>query len=263
MIQAYFDDSSDSNRAEFVAYGGIFGNAFDLDVAALQWTEATKMLDAPFRSTDCECGYGQFSSWSKSDRDTLMTKLVGLLCDPVFRIQQVGSVVPVSIYREVFPEAAPNDPSRLALRHLLIQMARIARKAGMQRVRARFEKGTNDADIRKAYEEVSDYRFVDISLRNRFANLSFGDKTVPQLQAADLVARESYKVNQNIGDRPFRKPLIRMWNQTGIVGWRRDYLELLKSYGEPLLMQSLEKLPDEAFMMQIIATPYSVTKLPI
>jgi hypothetical protein len=262
MIHAYFDDSSDSKRADLVACGGVFGDSFNMSVVENLWTQVTKTLKEPFRSTDCECGHGQFQEWDRKDCIDLMTKLVDILSDEKLQVQGVGSVVPVPLYQKVFPNSDPGDPYRLALRHLFMQMAHIARKKG-QRVKTWFEKGSSDGDILRAYTDVSQCRFTDPLLRDRLTGLEFGDKMLPLLQAADLGAREAYKVSQNMGVRRLRKPLLRLWEQTGIVVWSLDSLQKLQSIGNPSSAETLKNLPADLFMMQVIATPWSEMRLPI
>jgi hypothetical protein len=262
MIHAYFDDSSDSSRVEFVGCGGVFGEAFNMTVVENLWCRTTEKLKQPFHSTDCECGHGQFREWKKEARIDLMADLVGILCDEALQAHAVGNVVPVPLYRETFPDYHSNDPNRLALRHTFIQMARIARKKG-DRVRCWFEKGSHEGDIVRAHEEVSTYRFADSSLRNRLSGLEFGNKTLPLLQAADLLAREGYKAMRNMGVRGLRKPLLRMWTHTGILGWGSENMKMLQGLGNPLALDTLSKLPDSSFMMEMEATPYSQIRRPI
>lgn len=262
MIHAYFDDTGDSDRAAFVGFGGVFGDPFNLSVVENLWCRATESLKEPFRSTDCECRKGQFRDWTKKASDDLLADLVSILCDETLQAQAVGNVVPVPLYREEFPKSHVRDPNRLALRHVFIQMARIARKKG-DAVRCWFEGGSHDGDIRKAYEEVSKYRFSDYSLRNRLYGLKFGDKAVPLLQAADLLAREGYKAMGNMGKRPLRKPLLRMWAHSGFVGWGSEKMAMLRELGNPLALDALSKLPDDTFMMEVEATPYSEVRRPI
>jgi hypothetical protein len=262
MIHAYFDDSGDSLGADFAVCGGIFGNAEDSVRLNNQWRQATKLLKQPFRSTDCECQHGQFGTWSKAACDDLMAKLVGVLSNPDLRSNVIATSVPCQFYREVFPTADRNDPFRLALRHLLIGMARIARKK-QDRVRCWFEKGSNNGAILSAYKDVSEYPFTVYTLRGRLAGLELGTKRIPQLQAADLIAREGFKAGANFGDRPFRKPLVRLWDHAGVVIWSKDSLVKLRDSGNPLSMDALDKLPDNAFMMDVTTTPFSESRKPI
>jgi len=62
---------------------------------------------------------------------------------------------------------------------------------------------------------------------------------------------------RNMGVRGLRKPLFRIWAHTGIVGWGSENMETLQGLGNPLALDTLSKLPDSSFMMEVEATPYS------
>jgi hypothetical protein len=253
MIHAFFDDSADSKMEEFSVCGGVFGAEFNLDVVDNLWFARTRELVKPFRSTECECQHGQFAKWSREACVELFSDLVGILAHPVLKVQVIATSVPIPEYREIFPGSDRNDPYRLAIRHVLIAMARIARKKN-DRVKCWFERGPRDADIKAAHKDVSEFRFVNAGMQGRLAGLEFGDKSLPLLQAADLAAREGFKAHQNFGHRPFRKPLVRLWEQAGIVGWSREFLRRLRDAGDPLSIDAHSKMPDEAFMMEMRAT---------
>src|SRR5258708_36514828 len=68
ILEAYFDDSSDDKRERYCAYGGLIGSATQWDGQLIGWNNATYGLKDPFRSVDCECGYGQFKGVDKSER---------------------------------------------------------------------------------------------------------------------------------------------------------------------------------------------------
>jgi hypothetical protein len=263
VINAYFDDSADANMQEYAVCGGIFGDPFLLSVVENLWYSRTMKLERPFRSTECECQKGQFKNWNKTLCNELIADLVSILANSTLQTQFISTSVPIKIYREIFPNSHRNDPYRLALRHVLIGISRVACKR-KDIVKCFFEAGANNGDISKAHQDVSEYHFPNTPrLRGRLVSFRFGDKTSSLLQAADLVAREGFKVSQNMGVRPIRKPLLCLWDQSGMVIWSRDYLLKLRDLGHPLSMESLGKLPDEAFMMESIATPFSETKYPI
>src|ERR1035441_3149004 len=112
MIHAYFDDSGDSSKAEYVGCGGVFAEAFNLSVVENLWRRATENLKEPFRSTNCECRQGQFCDWTKQASNDLMAALVSILFDEALQAQAVGNMVPFPLYREVFPKAHARDPYR-------------------------------------------------------------------------------------------------------------------------------------------------------
>ena len=90
---------------------------------------------------------------SSSNTDRSATRRPPKLRPPL-QIQVVGNVVPVDIYHQVFPGSATSAPYRLALRHLFMQMARIARKTRTERVKCWFERGAVDGDAYGAHRLI-------------------------------------------------------------------------------------------------------------
>jgi hypothetical protein len=71
-----------------------------------------------------------------------------------------------------------------------------------------FESGSNDGDVLRAYNDVQSFQFPSAMERERLAGLSFGDKTLIPLQAADLAARECFKAAVNRGKRSHTKTTV-------------------------------------------------------
>src|ERR1700680_4805266 len=80
ILESYFDDSSDAQRSKFYACGGLLGSPHHWDFFEALWSAETDQLNEPFRSADCEGGYGQFKDWPKPERDALMARLVSVIC---------------------------------------------------------------------------------------------------------------------------------------------------------------------------------------
>jgi hypothetical protein len=66
MIFAYFDDSADKRRERYFAAGGLVGGVQQWAECDIHWQYETRELSEPFRSTECECGHGQFAKWDKA-----------------------------------------------------------------------------------------------------------------------------------------------------------------------------------------------------
>jgi hypothetical protein len=229
MIISYFDDSSDPLRQEYFLAGGLLADEerwIDFESA---WKKATEHLEQPFRSTDCECQHGQFADWNKSDCDALMAQLVGLLDE--HRIGGFASVIPVPDFQAVFPQLDKLAPYLLAVEHTFLNMAHIAAKTD-EEIHVWFEQGTApDADIMRIYKRLKNLECWEH--RRRITNISFADKRMPQLQAADLVAREALKHMQNRGIRPMRKPFERLQSRVGFLLWNREILEHIQERNWP------------------------------
>ena len=229
MIISYFDDSSDPLRQEYFLAGGLLAGEDQWIEFESDWNEAIKYLKAPFRSTDCETQHGQFTDWGKPDCDALMAQLVSLLVD--HRIGGFASVIPVPDFRAVFPQLDKVAPYLLAVEHTLLNVAYLAAKADEQ-AHVWFELGTApEDDFMRIYRRLKKLKCWEH--RERITNISFADKGMPQLQAADLVAREALKHFQNRGIRPIRKPFDRLQSRVGFLLWNREVLEHIQERNWP------------------------------
>jgi hypothetical protein len=69
--------------------------------------------------------------------------------------------------------------------------------------------------------------------RSLSQQIPFGDKSLHQLQAADLVAREAFKHFDNMGVRKTRIPVKRLGDSLNFINWDRPTLEYLRDNGGP------------------------------
>ena len=228
MLFSYFDDSSDDKRQEYFSAGGLVGKEEQWIPFEADWAEATKHLKEPFRSTACECQQGQFAGWSKPDRDALMTRLVDLLVE--HRIGGFASVIPVPEFQAVFPHLDSLAPYLLAVEHTVLTMAYHAAQSD-DKVQIWFEAGTASPDIVRIHAKLKKLECWEH--RDRLRAISLDDKQMPQLQAADLVARESLKHFLNRGIRPMRKPFERLQSRVGFLLWNYGVLTHLKNRNWP------------------------------
>jgi hypothetical protein len=247
VIFSYFDESGDDKRDAHVAVGGIIGHELLLNLVEGNWITHTKDLKEPFRSTDCECQHGQFAGWEKARCDDLMKRLVGVLSDK--RVGCFAFDVPVQIYREVFPGAGKEDPIRLAIAHTVVEMARLARKH-REKIRLWFEDGPFHSLTDKTFRDLKALESWRWDERGTLFGISFDDKHLVSLQAADLVAREGFKLAANYGVRPLRKPLLGMWNRIGMGIYTKQTFDLLKQKGWPSNLESITSLPDDCYMRE-------------
>ncbi len=230
MIWSYFDDSSDDKRSEYFAAGGVYASENHWLRFESEWIEATKHLKEPFRSTDCECQHGQFQGWDKPDCDALMARLVGIVVE--HNIGGFGAVVPIADFRVVFPQLDHTvAPYLLAVEHTILNMARMAAMFH-DNVEFWFELGTApQARIDEIFFRLKNTECWEY--RDRLWATHGADKRLNQLQAADLVARETVKHCLNRGIRPMRKPFERMKSRVGFLLWNREVLEHIRERNWP------------------------------
>lgn len=233
MLECYFDDSSDDRREKFLVSGGLIGSPEQWDAFIIHWSPIARQLNKPFRSAECECGFGQFRGWPKSERDELMARLVSAV--RVCRLSGFASIVPVEAYRDAFPDCRDDDPYLLTLPHTIMNMAVIGHRAN-QDVNIWFECGKWDAAISRAFQSVKGMAWKPAQ---RLRAISLGSKDEYPLQSADLIAREAYKYLNNRGIRPTRKPLLILQGMICLVVWTEDALRHLAEHGGP---QNLEFL---------------------
>lgn len=163
----------------------------------------------------------------------------------------------------MFPDGDKDDPFRLALRHTLIGLVKLSRRMDQQ-MKIWFESSPSDADVLRAYNEVRAFQFPNPNERNRLAGLSFGDKTLVPLQAADLAARECFKAARNRGVRPTRKPLFRLWEQSAMVELADECLQkILDSGDSPISVQAIHNMGTTCFPRIMTASPTSFHIEPI
>jgi hypothetical protein len=241
MLFSYFDDSSDPRHQKYFAVGGLIGGERQWTQLHVPWAVATIDLAHPFRSTDCECQRGQFASWSKADCDALMDRLVTIILD--LELHGFASVVPIADYKAVFPNADEYDPYYLAVRHTLINMAHLGQlykeKWGIEGMSCWLEDSdATSATTGRIYRELRKVKTWPAA-QSLAPSPNFDDKTLHQLQAADLVAREAFKHFLNFGQRPTRIPVKRMSNLLDFIAWDRATLEYLRDNGGP---EDLEQL---------------------
>lgn len=232
MLWAYLDDSSDSKRKRFCAAGGFFSVDLRWQKFEVAWRHATRYLREPFRSTDCECGYGQFSDWPRSKRDSLMSTLCDLI--KTYDLGAFGSAVSVSEYRAVFPDASEYDPYLLCLGLCFANVAeithvsnRLIERSGLPMGPAgvRFWVEENRDTAARATQIYHDIKAVPswppAILMEEIAHLG---KTIVGLQAADLIAREVFKFYDNAGIRPVRKPVLSLSQNVTFFCWTLEHL---------------------------------------
>jgi hypothetical protein len=203
------------------------GGAGNWESFELLWLDATNRLKGPFRSTDCETLHGEFSSWSKADSNVLMASLVRLIARS--GLGCFASIVPVADYRSVFSDAREYDPYFLALKHVFVMLGESGSKMDAGIKCWGEESQVTSAKTRQVYLDLKNTKTWEG--RHFLTGFEVLDKRHVPLQAADLVARESFKHISNLGIRPERKPVKIIGKFSNFKLWTREMLEYLKGHG--------------------------------
>jgi hypothetical protein len=229
MICAYMDDSSDPKRKRYTAVGGLLTNARNWNELELAWAVATCDLTEPFRSTDCECQHGQFKTWEKPACDRLMAKLVKIIRD--CGIPAWGAIVDIDAFHSVFPGSREYDPYFLAVKYTIGVLAQTADLLHEDLLLWFEHSQATSGEVLSIYQEMKAVPGWEYAKRLR--EIAFLDKMSNRIQAADLIARESFKHLDNLGVRRTRKPLRALQNQLNFLHYDRPALERLRSEGGP------------------------------
>jgi hypothetical protein len=233
MLECYFDDSSDEKRERYCASGGVIGSLEQWDFFTALWSHEVHGLAKPFRSTECECGHGQFKGWPKERRDGLMARLV----DVIRRTKLAGfaSIVPVQAYKEAFPASKDGDAYLLTIPHAIMNMAFIASQIKTD-LNIWFEGGASDSAVVESFRSV---QRMDWKPSSRLRGVAIGSKDLYPLQSADLVAREAFKHIDNLGLRASRKPLKALQRRVCFIVWTAETLQYLARNGGPSNLELL------------------------
>ncbi|MGH9740303.1 MAG: hypothetical protein ACRD4X_17205 [Candidatus Acidiferrales bacterium] len=233
-IEAYLDDSADAQMQRYCASGGFFATPEQWDAFTLAWSHLTHGLRETFHTTDCEggrdkdgreFGYAQFSSWPKDKRIALITNLVDVIQGT--QLAGFGSIVPIEAYKKAFPGCADTEPYKLAIPHVLMNMASIADNWGVD-VNIWFEDGGPVGFIAETFQNIKRMNWLP---SKRLKSLWFSGKEIHALQAADLLAREAFKHLDNLGRRPIRKPFARIGENVFFITWTEGSLRYLAANG--------------------------------
>ena len=238
LLECYFDDSSDPRREKYYACGGLLGDQDQWDFFEAAWSHETHGLREPFRSTDCECGHGQFSNWPKSKRDDLMARLVNIICE--FRLYGFASIVPIAEFNRAFPSLDKKEAFSLAATQVIFNICHVADRNDMN-ADFWFEEGQQDGIILRIRDSI---RALNWKPARRLRAVHFDTKRLRALQSADLIARESFKHMDNLGTRPMRIPVCKLSEILFFMLWTDGSLQHLAASGWPENLQPLLSFGD-------------------
>jgi hypothetical protein len=231
LIKGYFDDSGDDKKKDWAIVGGLVGYENVWSHFEVKWASATYQLKKPFHAAACEAQRGCCEGWTVKQCRELMKELTGIIKQT--RMGVFGSIVPIQTYRDVFPNSGYYDPYYLAVKHSIINMAYLGRLSASTRefsaISLMHEQGDRDGKLYGIYKAMKGVKsWPDAKYLDGF---TIGSKRVNGLQAADLIAREAFKLIDNIGTRPLRKPVRELKNQASFHFWTPECLEFLRAKG--------------------------------
>ena len=169
----------------------------------------------------------QFSGWKKRDCDQLIADLVGLIHS--HEISGLGWTVPIADFQSVYVGESEYAPYFLVLRCALLDLAI---KADNFNTDIRFWAEENNATAATALRLYQRIKSMDWPPAERLRGFYFSGKEVVGLQAADLMARESFKFMDNRGTgRKIRKPVTRLSDRITFHGLNAESLRVIREHG--------------------------------
>jgi len=249
MIFAYMDDSSDGYRAEYFVSGGaiageerwIKSRPTDQRSFYIDWSVTCKDLKNPFHSAECSSQHGDFKGWTKPACAAFMDRLVNIIVS--HGISGFASIVPIRLYKQVFPEAKLYDPYYLTVRHTLLALAGMGQlekdRFGFGGLKCWFELDRKTKPtIERIYDALKKLKtWEPASSLEETPN--FDTKKLVPLQAADMIAREAFRRYMYPGQSS--KETDQMKGQLNFACWNLPTLEYLRDHGGPSDMGALAR----------------------
>jgi len=247
MFAIYFDESGTHDKSKAVVVAGYIATVDQWAEFEREWWDMLKAENiSMFHRTDLECFLNEFSEqngWNPTRRERMVKRAQGIIKRRVNA--GVSSGVIKRTYDEIITGEARQHYGRhyytFAVSDCLKQVAEWVkdyRRAEL--IQYVFECGAEgQAEVNEAFREI--YEDTDLRERYHLEGWSFADKrNVVQLQAADLLAYESFKHMDNriVGGvkRDMRKSLYDLLRQSGGTPhysnyWRKENLtELSEIY---------------------------------
>jgi hypothetical protein len=205
LYSAYGDESHDETETRTFALAGLFGQESDWDDVSESWFERTNGKD--FHAAKCEAWYRGMRDEEHEENLRLYRDLTTILCES--RI--IGHAIAVSLesFNHYFPNALRGSPYLLCFSHIVFRCGELGKLSiPSGKVKFTFDRNfDHEYNATRLYDHLAklpewrDRAYIDreIGFASRQRNA--------QIQAADLVARETMKRLDGYisGARPARR----------------------------------------------------------
>jgi hypothetical protein len=242
VVRAYVDESADERKRYAYAVAGLIGSEEQWLGLELLWEDRTADLKNAFHMNECETFHGEFEGWDVSKKQSLITDLTGIIRDS--KLYGFGSSVDIPTFHSVFPDEPKDALYFLCFRHVICQMSFWGTEAG-QRVAFVFDRQQEFAQ--RAHRLFDRLRKSPAKFGASLGSLAFEDRRkFVALQAADLVAYETFKIQHHTEHDTARSPrrsllalrrtgrfFIRHWDRAVLEGLRRE----MEKHGHSRLMK--------------------------
>jgi hypothetical protein len=208
VLECYLDDSGTHSSSRVVVWGGILGHQDYLGQFEDAWKER---LQAPcegrppvkkFHSFDLARGWGEFLGYNEAERDLARFNFRKIIVDAGLTWLSVGaSVADWEKHASSYLQQGAGGAERLAFGKAIMMACDSAHENG-EPVSFRFDKG-RESYVASMIQLAVDESHIDKALVSH--SFSCVSKNVA-LQAADLVAHETYRYCKEYADDANAKP---------------------------------------------------------
>ena len=222
MLVCYCDESHDEGEQRVFAVGGFSATESEWELFGEKWNAITE--GATFHAADCEAGRGSFEGWPREKRFGLYRHLAELIATSPLLGE--GCAVFLPEFYGVFPETGKASPYLFCFQDVVTEFYFLG------------DLVIPKEDVAFVFDRNQDYAYNATFLYDLLARRSVGGPVVrcsgdtfapkewplgvkldaiafqskersPGLQAADMIARETYKFIDNLmtSNRPMRGSL--------------------------------------------------------
>jgi hypothetical protein len=214
VLTVYLDDSGTHGGAEVTVVAGFVSTKLRWDSFRREWARALRRERIEiFRMSDLENRQGEFEGWSKERTETFRGKLFDIIRQ--LTLAPIGSALINDDWERVMPahiRSGWGGSYGWCAEDCAHQIYKWAKRTGTSgKIKFIFEKGTvGHGQVSKVFAEyATDPKWAALQIGGH----SFEEKKLVPLQAADLLAYETYKHMCNRGKRPMRRSLALLMNE--------------------------------------------------
>jgi hypothetical protein len=193
LYNVFGDESSDEDQERVFAVAGIIGNDSEWAPAVENWTKRTGGLI--FHAKDCETDWKDFAQYSHQENLDLYRDLTRILA--ASGLMGYGCAMSLEDHDKLFAPMMRNNAYYFCFRNVVLHMAKAAKTMIPRATELEFTFDRNAAiegNAAKVYDFVVNMPGTDFSDYFMFADkVIFATRKTPQVQMADLLARETMK----------------------------------------------------------------------
>ncbi len=234
VLDGYFDDSGTHDSSEAVTVAGYLSTHEQWELFERAWLTALQEWGLPyFHMTDFANCVAPFANWSEQERRFRLAYLLKLV--NVHSLASVGACFSKKVFDRVFTREAKRfvgGAYGVASTVCFMEAAKLLKDGyPSARIAYTFERGSKGAS---EVQKVFDWNLSDLEQRGilRLESLRFRNKSTAQLQAADILAYELYRLLPHMlgsKNRPRRTEILSMLAECKPRSWiALDERELTK-----------------------------------